>query len=342
MLGKLVRELRGLNISQRELAQKIGVSHSYISKLESNLDANVSDEIIEKLASVLECDKSMMYIACGKIPPDQLIIDENAPSLYNEIEHYIRSTTSKINSSLEELEILFNAYNQSKTITFLINYETRTLFYMNISATLFMKRRFPDQNIDQLVAKYADEIMSKYTSESNNSIICNCDLRGEKILFDLNFDSFKFKNQRYLLIQIFEERSLDRFNEFAFFSEKNFQGVFKNALNAVFVFELTPEDHYGALIHVNQAACDLIGYTQEELSNFVGLQEFELQSDVSALRLRKLIHKKHFHDISVFKTKDSLFIPVEIFSHLGFLGKNSFILMSCSDLNQFNKGKIDF
>ena len=38
MIGKLVRELRGLNISQRELAEKIGVSHSYISKLESSHD----------------------------------------------------------------------------------------------------------------------------------------------------------------------------------------------------------------------------------------------------------------------------------------------------------------
>ncbi len=342
MLGKLVRELRGLNISQRELAQKIGVSHSYISKLESSLDATVSDEIIEKLASVLECDKIMLYIACGKIPPDHLTIDVNAPSIYKEIEHYIRSKTAKVNSSLEELEILFNAYNQSKIITFLVNYETRTLFYMNISATLFLKRRFPDQKIDQIVDQYIDEIMEKCSLENSTSIVCDCDLRGEKALVDLNLDSFKFKDQRYFLIQIFEERSLDRFNEFAFLSAKHFQGVFQNSLNAIFVFERTADDHYGALIHFNQAASDLLGYTCEELCNFVGPKAFELQSSVSALRLRKLIHKKHVHDISVFKTKNGLFIPVEIFSHLGVLGKNNFILMSCSDLNQFNMGKIDF
>ncbi|MBF4694341.1 helix-turn-helix domain-containing protein [Fusibacter ferrireducens] len=340
MLGRLVRELRGLNISQRDLAHKIGVSHSYISKLESSSNASVSDDVLEKLASVLGCDRAMLYIACGRIPPDQFTIDTNASSIYTEIEHYIRSSASKINSSLEELEILFNAYNQSKTITFLINYETRTLFYMNISASLFLKRRFPGQNIDQLVDQYADEIAD--TSASDNSVsICNCNIKDEKILIDLRFDSFKFKNQRFLLVQIFEELSLDRFDEFTFFSKKHFKDVFENALHAIFIFEITLEDQYGALIHMNQAACDLVEYTSEELSNFIGPQNFELQSDNSSLRLKKLIQKKHFHDISIFITKNGHFVPVEIFSHIGLFGKNRFILMSCLDLNQFTKLKTE-
>ncbi|GAU76071.1 helix-turn-helix domain-containing protein [Fusibacter sp. 3D3] len=342
MLGKLVRELRGLNISQRELAQEIGVSHSYISKLESNLQTTVSNEIIEKLASTLECDKEILYIACGKIPPDQLTINSNAPSIYSEIESYIRSKTAKINTSLEELEILFNAYNQSKTITFLVNYETHALFYMNISATLFLKKRFPDQNIDQIIAAYADEIIKRCSPESKSPMICDCDLRGEKSLIDLSLDFFTFKNQRFLLVQIFEERSLDRFNEFALFSENHFRGVFQNCLQAVFVFEYTMGDHYGALIHANQAACDLLGYTVKELSTFIGPQNFELQSDVSALRLKRLKQQKKFYDISIFKTKESKLIPVEVFSNLGCIGKNNFILMCCSDLYHFNKGKTDF
>lgn len=334
MIGKLVRELRGLNISQRELAQKIGVSHSYISKLESSLDSHVTDEVIEKLARALECDKSVMYIACGRIPPDQFIIDENVGSIYGQIEQFIRSSYSKNNNSIDELEIFFNIFNQSKTIIFLVDQEKSELIYQNISASLYLRKLFPGQNSDQVWNKYKEYITHLCEYNESKSVVLDCSIRGNSSLVELNLDSIEIRNHQYLLIQIFEEYTIDRFNEFTLLNESHFHEVFDNSLNAIIVFKYVHGDSYGELIQANQSACELLGYSPEELTGLVGPHIFEPQTNTASMRLKKLNQYKRCHDISVFKTKDDQYVPVEVYSHLGSMGKNKFILLSCSDLSQ--------
>ena len=70
--GKRVRELRkAKNLSQRVLGSQVGVSFTYISKVENErLDFGdyPSEELICKLARALEVDEDELLILAKKIP----------------------------------------------------------------------------------------------------------------------------------------------------------------------------------------------------------------------------------------------------------------------------------
>ena len=62
------REQAGL--SQRELADKVKVNHTYISKIENRVLPPPSEKVILRLAEVLNADKDELMILAGKIPSD--------------------------------------------------------------------------------------------------------------------------------------------------------------------------------------------------------------------------------------------------------------------------------
>ena len=70
--GQRVRELRrGKNLGQRALAAKVGVSFTYISRVETeSLDFGPypSEELIVKLAKALEADVDELLLLAKKIP----------------------------------------------------------------------------------------------------------------------------------------------------------------------------------------------------------------------------------------------------------------------------------
>lgn len=70
--GKRLRELRqAKNLSQRDLAAKVGVNFTYISKIENEkLDFAQfpGEELIRKLAAALEADEDELMILAKKIP----------------------------------------------------------------------------------------------------------------------------------------------------------------------------------------------------------------------------------------------------------------------------------
>jgi len=67
--GEYLRELRlEKGLSQRELAERVGVTFPYISKIENNNLAAPSEKILEKIASNLEVDPDILIVAAGKIP----------------------------------------------------------------------------------------------------------------------------------------------------------------------------------------------------------------------------------------------------------------------------------
>ena len=69
--GERIRELRAQrNFSQRELAQKVGIDFTYISKMENNkLDHTPSVETIIRLARALETDELELMELANKMPP---------------------------------------------------------------------------------------------------------------------------------------------------------------------------------------------------------------------------------------------------------------------------------
>jgi transcriptional regulator with XRE-family HTH domain len=72
--GQRVRELRrAKNLGQRALAAKIGVSFTYVSRIENeNLDFGPypSEELILKVAKALEADADELLLLAKKIPAD--------------------------------------------------------------------------------------------------------------------------------------------------------------------------------------------------------------------------------------------------------------------------------
>ena len=72
--GERLRELRkGKKLSQRALADKVGINFTYLSKVESEkLDfaQYPSEELIRKLAKALDADVDELLLLAKKIPPD--------------------------------------------------------------------------------------------------------------------------------------------------------------------------------------------------------------------------------------------------------------------------------
>lgn len=72
--GEQIRELRkGKGLSQRALGELVGVSFTYISKVENEkLDFGdyPSEDLIRKLAKALEADEGELFLLAEKIPED--------------------------------------------------------------------------------------------------------------------------------------------------------------------------------------------------------------------------------------------------------------------------------
>ena len=56
-------------MTQRDLAQAVGVGAPHISKIEAGRESP-SDELLKKMAHVLECDFEELLLAARRLPPD--------------------------------------------------------------------------------------------------------------------------------------------------------------------------------------------------------------------------------------------------------------------------------
>jgi transcriptional regulator with XRE-family HTH domain len=69
--GQLLKDSRRLgNVSQRELATKVGVDYTYISKVENDRLPPPSAETIEKIAAVLGIPSTNLLMHAKKIPTE--------------------------------------------------------------------------------------------------------------------------------------------------------------------------------------------------------------------------------------------------------------------------------
>jgi transcriptional regulator with XRE-family HTH domain len=72
--GERVRELRkGKNLTLRELAAKLKVNFTYLSKIENqklSFGEYPSEDLIRKLAKVLEAEEDELLLLAQKIPED--------------------------------------------------------------------------------------------------------------------------------------------------------------------------------------------------------------------------------------------------------------------------------
>ena len=71
--GKLIRELRvAKRLSQRDVAQRVDIDFTYLSKIENSRAAPPSDEVIRNLARVLEADPEELLALAAKVSQEDL------------------------------------------------------------------------------------------------------------------------------------------------------------------------------------------------------------------------------------------------------------------------------
>lgn len=78
-VGARVRDRRKqLGLSQRDLAERVGIGYPHLSKIEGGVETP-SDELIRNLARELDEDVDEMMALAQRVTPDlaQLVIDEN-------------------------------------------------------------------------------------------------------------------------------------------------------------------------------------------------------------------------------------------------------------------------
>jgi len=76
--GTVLRQLRTKSqIGIKGLAPRLGVSYSYLSKLENN-EVGPSEELVGRIAKYFRYDQDRLLLSAGKVPPDVLeILREN-------------------------------------------------------------------------------------------------------------------------------------------------------------------------------------------------------------------------------------------------------------------------
>ena len=98
-----MRELRKqADMSQRALASQVGISFTYLSKIESGVMSPPSEKVIMKLARVLGANKDELITLAGKVPSDlsRILRDES-------VVRFLRSSSSReIGKLLKEKENL--------------------------------------------------------------------------------------------------------------------------------------------------------------------------------------------------------------------------------------------
>jgi len=69
--GARLRQLRKqAGLSQAELADKVGVNFTYLSKIESGAKSAPSEKVILRLAKLLNTDRDELMTLAGRLPSD--------------------------------------------------------------------------------------------------------------------------------------------------------------------------------------------------------------------------------------------------------------------------------
>ncbi|WP_300902581.1 helix-turn-helix domain-containing protein [uncultured Clostridium sp.] len=105
--GQYLLELRkSKRKSQRDLANAIGVSFTYISKIENGVFPAPSEETLIKIAQYLNEDVDTMIMMANKVPTDLKEIITSEPGMPD----FLRSV------SLDELKKLKKIYEEQKEL----------------------------------------------------------------------------------------------------------------------------------------------------------------------------------------------------------------------------------
>ncbi len=135
-----LRELRKqAGMTQRELANKVGINFTYLSKLENGVLTSLSEKVISKLAEVLNTDKDELLILAGRVPSDvaemllknsKLLQSIRAPRAQK-----ISDVSNKVRASLQNWTRSLQNWTRS-TRSFLTNHQAFSRVAISVAATV--------------------------------------------------------------------------------------------------------------------------------------------------------------------------------------------------------------
>lgn len=101
--GSIIRIRRKLSgLSLRELARKVEISPTYLSKVERGDFDPPSSKVIVRLCLLLDIDRDRMLAMCGKVAPDVLEMYMTNPMLYSNL---IRNEYNGYNAILKRCRV---------------------------------------------------------------------------------------------------------------------------------------------------------------------------------------------------------------------------------------------
>ena len=100
--GAAIRELRvKANLSLRELAARVGIDFTYLSKIECGALPPPSEKVVLRLAEALNADRNELLILAGRIPSDVArALKNRALRVFGP---KLRELRTKVGLSLQEL-----------------------------------------------------------------------------------------------------------------------------------------------------------------------------------------------------------------------------------------------
>ncbi len=94
--GETIKRLRkSKQLGLREFAKKVGISATYLSKMERGLDPPPAEDKIAKMAQLLGADQNKLFALAGKLPPEFGEAFNKNPIYTERVPEFLRTATEK-------------------------------------------------------------------------------------------------------------------------------------------------------------------------------------------------------------------------------------------------------
>ena len=187
------------------------------------------------------------------------------------------------------------------------------------------KKRF-DELVEEGFIRYKDlPIKTKKGEERTVEFVSNTyEAGGEKVV-QCNIRDVSERKKR--------EEELQR-------ERKRFRKIFNNANDAIYLHKLTEEGMPGEFIEVNDVACEMLGYSREELLK-MSPQDIDSSKEADELPevMEELLEEGDARFEMHHQAKDGTEIPVEIYSHLFELEGEERVLSVARDITERKKAE---
>jgi len=93
--GETIKRLRKKKYGLREFAKQVGISATYLSKMERGKDPPPAEDKIAKMAQLLGADQNKLFALAKKLPPEFKQAFIKNPTYTRRVPEFLRTATEK-------------------------------------------------------------------------------------------------------------------------------------------------------------------------------------------------------------------------------------------------------